>query len=375
MIDRAADLPDPATEIRLTGLAAARGANYWSRRPVVRLDLAVGAYDELSSAEVPGVLERLHAALPGLVEHHCSIGERGGFLTRLRRGTYAPHIIEHVALELQGLIGHDVGYGRTRGGDAPGEYTVVIEHRHETVGLRAAALALDVVQRAFAGTLLDVEREVAELASVAATPGTPPVTQQVLAGITGGALRAETRDLLRDRLAERGAHADELIVDVSPGYLLQAGLPYARAELAVVLDAAPRDVPPRYQEPDRAERLMSVVADGVRRGGLVVAPASAWDVQEYARDVGCRVAVFAADGAPSRRDRTLASLVAWAEAGRLRREDAHGVTDAGPLRDDVPVAAQLAALLAADGLPDAAAGAMADAPPDAASPEPAGAAS
>ena len=370
MIDRAAELPDPTAEIRLTGLAAARGANYWSRRPVVRLDVVVGAYDELSSAEVPGVLERLHAALPGLVEHHCSIGERGGFLTRLRRGTYAPHIIEHVALELQAMIGHDVGYGRTRGGDTPGEYTVVIEHRHETVGLRAAALALDVVQRAFAGSLVDVEREVAELASVAATPGAPPVTQQVLAGITGGALRAETRDLLRDRLAERGAHADELIVDVSPGYLLQAGLPYARAELAVVLDVAPRDVPPRYQEPDRAERLMSVVADAVRRGGLVVAPASAWDVQEYARDVGCRIAVFAADGAPSRRDRKLASLVAWAEDGRLRREDANGVTDAGPLRDDVPAGAQLAALLAADGLPDAAVGARTDA----ASPEPAGAA-
>ena len=369
MIDRAADRLDPTAEIRLTGLSAARGANYWSRRPVVRLDLAVGAYDELSSAEVPGVLERLHAAMPGLVEHHCSIGERGGFLTRLRRGTYAPHIVEHVALELQGMIGHEVGYGRTRGGDVRGEYTVVIEHRHETVGLRAAALALDVVQRAFAGTLVDVAREVAELAAVAATPAPPPVTQRVLAGITGGAWRAETRDLLRERLAERGGHADELIVDLSPGYLLRAGLPYARAELAVVLDVAPRDVPPRYQEPDRAERLMSVVADGVRRGGLLVAPAGARDVQAYARDVGCRVAVFAADGAPPRRDRALASLVAWAEDGQLRREDADGVTDAGPLRDDLPAAAQLAALLDAEGLPNAIGARTA-----AASPEPAGAA-
>ena len=109
----------------MTALSATRGANYWSRRPVTRMDVVVGAYDDISSAEVPGFTERLVAALPGLVEHRCSIGERGGFVTRLRRGTYAPHIVEHVALELQTMMGHDVGYGRTRGGEAPDEYTLV----------------------------------------------------------------------------------------------------------------------------------------------------------------------------------------------------------------------------------------------------------
>ena len=76
------------------------------------MDMAVGAYDDVSSAQVPGVTASLVGAMPGLVEHRCSIGERGGFITRLRRGTYVPHIIEHVALELQALIGHEVGYGR-----------------------------------------------------------------------------------------------------------------------------------------------------------------------------------------------------------------------------------------------------------------------
>ena len=89
----------------MTTLHATRGANYWSRRPVTRLDLVVGSYDNISSAQVPGVTASLVAAMPSLVEHRCSIGERGGFITRLRRGTYVPHIIEHVALELQSLIG------------------------------------------------------------------------------------------------------------------------------------------------------------------------------------------------------------------------------------------------------------------------------
>ncbi|CAN5877509.1 hypothetical protein BH23GEM5_BH23GEM5_16310 [soil metagenome] len=67
--------PDPASEIRLVALRSLRGANFWSRRPITRLDLAVGAYDEINSADVPNFTEALVRAFPGLVEHQCSIGE------------------------------------------------------------------------------------------------------------------------------------------------------------------------------------------------------------------------------------------------------------------------------------------------------------
>src|SRR5688500_15699607 len=213
--------------MRMTTLHATRGANYWSSRPVTRMDVTIGAYDEISSAHVPGVTAALVTAMPGLVEHRCSIGERGGFITRLRRGTYAPHIIEHVALELQGLIGHDVGYGRTRGGDQPGEYTIVFEHRSDVVGMRAAALALDAVQRAFAGTLDSVESAVAELRVIASQPAVQPLRARVVCGITGGARRGETRD----ELTRLGVGVDaDVVVDVAPAYILQAGLPYAHSE-------------------------------------------------------------------------------------------------------------------------------------------------
>ena len=133
--------PDPFSEIRMTSLRTLRGINYWSRRPVTRLDMTIGAYDAISSAEIPGVTEALVTAMPGLVEHRCSIGERGGFIVRLRRGTYPAHIVEHVALELQLMIGHDVGYGRTRGTGMLGAYMLVFEHEHEAVGRRAAVRA------------------------------------------------------------------------------------------------------------------------------------------------------------------------------------------------------------------------------------------
>jgi len=345
MIERPAgsiDVPDPFVEMRMTALHATRGANYWSRCPVTRMDLMIGAYEDMSSAHVPGVTGLLVAALPGLVEHRCSIGERGGFISRLRRGTYAAHIIEHVALELQGQIGHDVGYGRTRGGDVPGEYTVVFEHVSDVVGLRAAALAFDIVQRAFAGTLGSAEPALAELRALAAQPSSAPITQHVLCGITGGALRAETRA----ELARRGVGGDDgLVVDVAPGYILQAGLPYAHCDVAIVLDAEPTDVPERYRDPERAARLVSVVADAVRAGGVVIAPASAWEVQDRARDAGCRVAVFAPDDSITPRDKKVARAAAWASDGRILIEHGDGTVDAGGLHVDAPPAAQVAAAL------------------------------
>ena len=337
------DRPDPAVEIRMTTLHATRGANFWSTRPVMRMDIAVGAYEDISSADVPGFTDALVKAMPGLIEHRCSIGERGGFIMRLRDGTYAAHIIEHVALELQTMIGHDVGYGRTRGGDISGEYTLVFEHMHEAVGLRAAALALETVQQAFAGALANVDHAVAELKALASKPDVPLLHQHVLCGITGGSDRAATRD----EIVRRGFGNDELIIDVSPVFLLQAGLPYSRSDIAIVTDTNLTDVPERYQEEERAQRLMSCVADAVDRGGIVIVPAKEWEVQEKIRDAGCRVAIFATDSNVTRRDRKLARAVAFVLNDRIMIDWRGEKSDHGAVRSDAPITAQVAGALAA----------------------------
>lgn len=337
--------PDPAVEIRITGLHSTRGLNYWSKRPVVQMDLSVGQFEHVSSADTPGLVNALMSAMPGLVEHRCSIGERGGFITRLKRGTYAPHIIEHVALELQTMIGHDVGYGRTRGGDVEGEYTLVFEYEHEQVGLRAAALSLEVVQRAFAGTLDTVQQALQELEALTRTPDAPAVRQRVFCGVTGGCARAETQQELAARLAAMGRPA-ELIIDVSPAYLLRAGLPYSHAEMAIILDTSLTDVPERYQEAERAQRLVGILADAVRRDGFVICPAKEWEVQDYAREVDCRVGVFATDDDITRRDERVAAAVGAVRNGHIVLEHCGDPWDAGPVSDDKPVAAQVAAALA-----------------------------
>ena len=334
--------PDPFSEIRLTTLHATRGANFWLSRPVTRIDLTVGAYEDISSADVPGVREALMRTMPGLVEHRCSIGERGGFLVRLARGTYAPHIAEHVALELQTMAGHAVGYGRTRGGDVEGEYTLVFEHVHEAVGIRAAAFALEVVQRAFAGTLDSVDHMVAELRALAATPDTPDVRQDVLCAVSGGTGRALARSLIAGR---RGG-PDDLVVDVSPSFVLMAGLPFSRAEIAVITDADLTDVPDRYQDEERARRLVSVVYDALPRRGIAIVPADEWDLQDKARDEDLRVAVFSGRDDITVKDKRNARAAAWPVRERIVAELRDELHDLGPLRPDHPAAPQVAAALA-----------------------------
>jgi cyanophycin synthetase len=121
-----------------------RGPNYWSIRRskliVVRLDLEELA--DRPSNTITGFYESLMAVLPSLEEHFCSPGCRGGFLQRVKEGTMLGHILEHVALELQNLVGINVGFGRTRETATPGIYQVVFEYQIEEVGRYAARAAL-----------------------------------------------------------------------------------------------------------------------------------------------------------------------------------------------------------------------------------------
>jgi hypothetical protein len=337
--------PDPFTQIELRKLHATRGANFWSSRPVIRMDLATGAYDEISSADFDGVVDSLVQSMPGFIEHRCSIGERGGFIMRLRRGTYAPHMIEHIALELQNIIGHDVGYGRTRGGDERGEYTLVFEHLHEGVGLRAAELALDVVRKAFAGQLTSVDFAVDELRAIAREPATAPPDATVLCGITGGVDRTETRDELVRLLGS--AAGLEQIVDVPPSQLLEAGLPYASSEIAIIMGAELYDVPERYREPDRARRLVTTLMDALPRGGMVIVPAGARELQDEAKEADCRVAVFTTQPDPSERECRFARLVARLEGERVAIDSVDGTVDGGTVDMKAALAPQVAAALAA----------------------------
>jgi len=134
--------------MRILKIQTLRGPNYWSIRRhklvVMRLDLEELA--QKPSNQIPGFSEGLITTLPALEEHFCSPGVRGGFLSRVAKGTMMGHIIEHVALELQTMAGMPVGFGRTRETATPGVYQVVIEYQDEQAGRYAARAAVRLCQ-------------------------------------------------------------------------------------------------------------------------------------------------------------------------------------------------------------------------------------
>ena len=99
--------------IKINELKALRGPSRYSKYPTIFMVLDIEEFEEKPSNKIEGFTSRLVQLIPSLQTHKCSIGEEGGFIQRLNDGTWAGHIIEHIALELQCLAGMEVVYGKT----------------------------------------------------------------------------------------------------------------------------------------------------------------------------------------------------------------------------------------------------------------------
>jgi cyanophycin synthetase len=119
-----------------------RGPSPYGYRPVIRMTVDLEDLEQYPSNKIPGFVDGLLAGIPTLQEHGCSYGEPGGFVRRLRDGTWFGHIVEHVALELQCLAGTPVTYGKTRGAGRDGVYHIVYSFEEEHVGARAGEVAI-----------------------------------------------------------------------------------------------------------------------------------------------------------------------------------------------------------------------------------------
>jgi cyanophycin synthetase len=159
-----ADTPslDPA-QLEISRLRALRGPNYWRLAPVIAADVRLGMLESLTTAELHGFTERLQATLPTLQEHPCSRGHPGGFIERLQEGTGWPHVLEHVALELQTLAGSPVDFGRVVPSGDEGVWWVIVEYQEEALGIESMREAGAVVRACMAGADIRMSDLVARL--------------------------------------------------------------------------------------------------------------------------------------------------------------------------------------------------------------------
>lgn len=122
------------------------GPNVFSHNPVLIMRLDLEDLTGKESCEIPHFVDRLIQELPGLQEHHCGLGRRGGFVERLRGGTWFGHIVEHVCLELTDRAEISVNRGKTVQAIPPAVFDVAVEFRSERGMRRLLEVAVEYVQ-------------------------------------------------------------------------------------------------------------------------------------------------------------------------------------------------------------------------------------
>ncbi len=167
--------------IQVLDRVALMGPNLHSHQPCIKWKIDIGALEERPSNVIPGFVDRLMAVIPSLIEHRCSEGVRGGFKTRLDLGTWMGHVMEHVALELQNLVGSRVGFGRARSAREHGVYYVIYQCEERETGIAAGELALDLIEHLVEEKDFPFVEKLAELRALHEKCVLDPWTQEVVA--------------------------------------------------------------------------------------------------------------------------------------------------------------------------------------------------
>ena len=234
-------------------MRALRGPNYWRLAPVISCELALGAL-----AGVPST------ALPGFVE-------------RLREGTHLPHILEHVALELQTLAGSDVSFGRVVPSGDEGVWWVIVAYEEEAVGVESMHEAARVVRGCLVDEAIDTDVMVHDLQRLYETVRLGPSTGAIVE-------EARRRGIPVRRLNNRS--------------LVQLGLGRnLRRIQATVTDRTSSIAVEIAQDKDETKRVLGNIGLPVPRGDVV---RTLEDAIELAEDIGFPVIVKPLDASHGR---------------------------------------------------------------------------
>lgn len=154
--------------MQILDIKVTNGPNYWSvqRHKLVVMLLDIEEMEERPTDKIPGFAERIKALLPSMQSHRCSEGSEGGFWSRVDRGTWMGHVIEHIALEIQTLAGMECGFGRTRDAGKKGLYHVVFSYYEAKAGIYAAKAAVRIAEALIVGDEYDLEYDIQKLREI-----------------------------------------------------------------------------------------------------------------------------------------------------------------------------------------------------------------
>ena len=199
---------------------------------------------------------------------------RGGFLQRLKEGTWTGHILEHVVLELMTLAGRPDGFGRTRETTTRGVYKLVVSNFHE----ECTRLALELGRELLLAAIKDEPFDITE----AIKPLRRKVDRKYLGPSTAAIVNAaEARKIPHIRLLDDGN-----LVQLGYGAAMRRIWTAETDSTSAIAETISRDK-------DLTKELISSVGVPVPEGREVE---SAEDAVEAAEDIGFPVVVKPTDG-------------------------------------------------------------------------------
>lgn len=167
-------------QMEIIDIQCLRGRNIYCHRPVVKLLVDVEAYYDIPTIEIENFNSRLLSLLPGLNKHACSRGYEGGFVERLKEGTYLAHVTEHIILELQSVVGYDIRYGKARIWKEPNVYSIIYEYKNEKCAVESARLAVHMVNALINGEHIGIEEEIKKIINISSAYELGPSTRAIL---------------------------------------------------------------------------------------------------------------------------------------------------------------------------------------------------
>ncbi|WP_217423425.1 cyanophycin synthetase [Uliginosibacterium aquaticum] len=259
-------------DIRILGVQYLRGPNIWTYRPAVEALVDIGDLEDCPSNTIPGFYERLSAWLPGLIEHKCSYGERGGFLRRVQEGTWPAHILEHVTLELQTQAGQRTSFGKARSTSQRGVYKVVVRSRQKDVTIACLEAARDLVMAAIEDKPFDVPGNIARLHDLADSLCLGPSTACIVDAATDASIPS---------------------IRLTDGNLVQLGWGCRQRRVwTAETDRTSAIAESIASDKDLTKSLLVPCGVSVPEGQIVNSPEEAW---EAAQDIGLPVVVKPSD--------------------------------------------------------------------------------
>lgn len=132
--------------MKIIDIKVLNGRNIYSHKPVIHLLLDLEDLGNKTTIDFENFNEKLLKLFPNLVEHHCGLGKYGGFVERINEGTYFGHVVEHLTLELQVILGYEVFFGKTRLRENPSLYSIIVEFSNENVAIECIKRSIDIIE-------------------------------------------------------------------------------------------------------------------------------------------------------------------------------------------------------------------------------------